>query len=254
MPRKKTTPEETMEQLEQPKKTPELPEAEAAFMPQTEAPDTPSEDAPVPEVAASQENAAEDDSVPEIISVELIQQDADEGVDYSLAADAADGSPVPDTLEQTDGNDEQTEAAPPASETEPAPENTPTEDGPAEADSTSKEPAAEAAPTPRRRTPARRKTAASEAQAAPAEAEKKSFWQLDFHELDRDLSPDERQEWNSIYASFRGRSAITGTVVGIDRHAINVRDRASGQMVRQEMYCAIVIPFRVRIVIPETER
>ena len=89
--------------------------------------------------------------------------------------------------------------------------------------------------------------------AAPATPAEKDFYHLDFHTLDRGLSPEQRQEWNSIYASYRGRSAMTGTIVGIDRHAINVRDRKTGEMVRHEMYCAIVIPFRVRILIPETE-
>ncbi|MEG2679827.1 MAG: hypothetical protein RR949_07770, partial [Oscillospiraceae bacterium] len=58
---------------------------------------------------------------------------------------------------------------------------------------------------------------------------------------------------NSIYASFRGRSALTGEIIGIDRHAISTRDKATGVVKRQEMYCAIVVPFRVRILIPETE-
>ncbi|MBR1842584.1 MAG: hypothetical protein IJ788_04845, partial [Oscillospiraceae bacterium] len=37
----------------------------------------------------------------------------------------------------------------------------------------------------------------------PAQSEHRSFYDLDFHELDRDLTPEQRQEWNSIYASFR---------------------------------------------------
>ena len=76
---------------------------------------------------------------------------------------------------------------------------------------------------------------------------------MDFNELDRGLTPEQRQEWNSIYASYRGRSVISGTVVGVDRHAISVWDRETEQQRRQEMYCAIVIPFRVRVLIPETE-
>lgn len=83
--------------------------------------------------------------------------------------------------------------------------------------------------------------------------DRRAFYQLDFHELDRGLTPEEQQEWNAIYASYRGRSVLTGTVVGIDLHAIRVRDRETGELRRQEMYCAIVIPFRVRVLIPETE-
>ena len=81
--------------------------------------------------------------------------------------------------------------------------------------------------------------------------ERRGFYQLDFNELDRDLSPEERQEWNSIYASYRSRSVLSGTVVGVDRHELSSRE--NNESVTKEMYCAIVIPFRVRILIPETE-
>lgn len=85
------------------------------------------------------------------------------------------------------------------------------------------------------------------------DGERRSFYDLDFHELDRDLTPEQRQEWNSIYASYRGRNAMSGTVVGVDQHRLRVRDRKSGEMTWKQLYCAIVIPFRVRILIPETE-
>lgn len=86
-----------------------------------------------------------------------------------------------------------------------------------------------------------------------AASERRNFYQLDFNELDRDLSPEERQEWNSIYASYRSRSVLSGSIVGIDRHELNSRGRESGETVTRQMYCAIVIPFRVRILIPEAE-
>ena len=95
--------------------------------------------------------------------------------------------------------------------------------------------------------------AAAESTQQESNSERKNFYQLDFNELDRDLSPEERQEWNSIYASYRSRSVLTGSIVGIDRHELNTRDRESGEAVTRQMYCAIVIPFRVRILIPEAE-
>ena len=67
------------------------------------------------------------------------------------------------------------------------------------------------------------------------------------------LVQDERQEWNSIYASYRGRSALTGTIIGIDPYSVRVRNPETGEMEKQTMYCAIVVPYRVRIVIPATE-
>lgn len=83
--------------------------------------------------------------------------------------------------------------------------------------------------------------------------ERRAFYSLDFNELDRGLSPEQRQEWNSIYASYRGHNAMSGTIVGVDRHRLRVRDRKTGEMTSQHLYCAIVIPFRVRVLIPETE-
>ena len=76
----------------------------------------------------------------------------------------------------------------------------------------------------------------------------RQFYALDFHELDRELKEDEREEWNSIYASYRGRSALSGKIIGVD-HLVN--HDGSGSV--QELYCATIIPHRVRIVIPSTE-
>lgn len=71
--------------------------------------------------------------------------------------------------------------------------------------------------------------------------------------LDRGLSPEERQEWNSIYASYRGRSAIAGTIIGVDPHSIYVWNPETERREKKTMYCAIVVPYRVRIVIPALE-
>ncbi len=88
---------------------------------------------------------------------------------------------------------------------------------------------------------------------APPQNDRQSFYGLNFNELDRDLTAEERQEWNSIYASYQGRSALTGTIIGVNPHSISVRNQETGQMERQTMYCAIVIPYRVRVVIPSSE-
>ncbi len=88
---------------------------------------------------------------------------------------------------------------------------------------------------------------------SPEEQARRAFYGLDFREIDRGLSPEQQQEWNSIYASYRGHSSISGTVVGIDRHTISVMDKVTGKRRKEEMFCAIVIPFRVRVIVPETE-
>lgn len=76
----------------------------------------------------------------------------------------------------------------------------------------------------------------------------RQFFSLNFNELDRDLKEDERAEWNAIYASFRSKSALSGKIIGVDRFT---NDMGNGNI--QDVYCAIVIPYRVRIVIPESE-
>lgn len=92
---------------------------------------------------------------------------------------------------------------------------------------------------------------------APAPTQSKSdrqnFYDLDFNALDRGLTAEERQEWNSIYASYRGRSALTGTIIGVDPLHISIRNKETGAMEKKTMYCAIVVPYRVRVVIPDTE-
>ena len=88
---------------------------------------------------------------------------------------------------------------------------------------------------------------------APEKSDRQAFFDLNFNELDRGLTAEERQEWNSIYASYRGRSALTGTIIGVDPLHISVRNKETGEMERKTMYCAIVVPYRVRVVIPDTE-
>jgi ribosomal protein S1 len=65
---------------------------------------------------------------------------------------------------------------------------------------------------------------------------------LNLNELDKNLSETERQEWNSIYASLRAGSLLTGKIVGTDMvsasHPVN---------------CLVVITYRVKVLIPETE-
>ena len=103
-------------------------------------------------------------------------------------------------------------------------------------------------------------TAISERQATASPAtpqspisERRAFFGQNFRELDRGLTPMEQQEWNSIYASYRGRSVMTGKIAGVDPVRLRMRDRDTGEMVWQRIWCATVIPYRVRILIPETE-
>jgi ribosomal protein S1 len=76
---------------------------------------------------------------------------------------------------------------------------------------------------------------------------------LNFNELDKDLSEQERNEWNSIYASYRARSALTGRVVGMDNVSMPVRNPDTDKPENQTVHCLVVIAYRVKVLIPETE-
>jgi ribosomal protein S1 len=75
------------------------------------------------------------------------------------------------------------------------------------------------------------------------------FKDLNLRALDKDLPAEEREEWNAIYASFRGESIIFGPVVGVDFHSFSSRDSKK----KHEYICLIVVKRRVKIIIPETE-
>lgn len=89
---------------------------------------------------------------------------------------------------------------------------------------------------------------------APEEkSERTLFYELDFNELDRGLSEEERKEWNSIYASFRGRSAITGTIIGVDLYARYLPRSEARMLENRRELCAVVVPYRIPILIRESE-
>ena len=50
-----------------------------------------------------------------------------------------------------------------------------------------------------------------------------SFYDVDYNEMDRDLSPEQLREWTSIYASYRSRTPLTGIVVGVVTHSEPMR-------------------------------
>ena len=83
--------------------------------------------------------------------------------------------------------------------------------------------------------------------------DKPTLLSLDLNKLDEDLSEEERNEWNAIYASYRSKSILTGRIMGIDTHSFTVRNRETRQTERRKMLCAVIINYRVKVLIPETE-
>ena len=53
--------------------------------------------------------------------------------------------------------------------------------------------------------------------------------------------------------SYRGRSALTGTIIGIDPYSVRVRNPETGEMEKQDHVLRHCGAYRVRIVIPATE-
>jgi ribosomal protein S1 len=78
-----------------------------------------------------------------------------------------------------------------------------------------------------------------------------NFYEADFRRLDRNLSDPEREEWNEIYASFRSKSILTGTVIGVDENVLPLRNPETKQIEMQTIYSLVIIGYRVKILIPE---
>lgn len=236
MAKKKTDPENTQPLV------PDEPEQELLPAPdKSEESITPEELNPT----AGQSAVSEDSTKPPVIDLpDAAPEDilpADDEIP-SMAAPENEIQPAAATEEKQQPETDAGGTPPPvqAEDTLPIPEDFPSDlpDEPRQALETQtlrSEPAENTAPPPRPR------------------SERQSFYELDFNELDRDLSDEEQQEWNSIYASYRGRSVMTGTVIGVDRHRISVKNAQTGMSEQKEMYCAIVVPYRVRIVIPSSE-
>ena len=70
-----------------------------------------------------------------------------------------------------------------------------------------------------------------------------SFNDLDLRELDKGLSPKEKEEWNDIYSSYRGSSILTKRVSGVD----------SIKYEGNSVSCLVSIDYRVKVLIPAGE-
>lgn len=79
------------------------------------------------------------------------------------------------------------------------------------------------------------------------------FDKLNLHELDRNLSEDEKAEWNAIYASYRAGSLLTGRVAGMDTTKLTVLNHETGENETREINCLIVISYRIKVLIPDTQ-
>ena len=185
MPRKKATPTEPL---------PDLPTkiTEAAV---ELAPD--SIEQPPPDILAGSAPPGEDLEISSVPSetdaeAEVVPTEASEDAEESSSDDA---DMTVDFVEDSTAQ----EVSPPEPETATEVEQAVVEEDPSP-------PAAEVSPAEDQEPPAPK----------PEMSDREKFFHLDFHKLDRNLSEEERREWNAIYASYRGGSPLSGTVIGVD--------------------------------------
>mgnify|MGYP003455710069 CR=1 FL=1 len=79
------------------------------------------------------------------------------------------------------------------------------------------------------------------------------FKELNLTQMDKNLTEKEREEWQAIYASYRGGSVLSGKAMGIEEHEISVVPEGKKRAVKESIRCLIVINYRVKVIIPETE-
>ncbi len=79
------------------------------------------------------------------------------------------------------------------------------------------------------------------------------FNKLDLTELDKNLSEEQKKEWNAIYASYRSSSLLTGRVAGMDVNTLTLKNPKTGKHEEVEINCLILIGYRVKVLIPEQE-
>lgn len=75
------------------------------------------------------------------------------------------------------------------------------------------------------------------------------FNELNLSELDKDLTPEERAEW----ASYRSGSVMRGEAAGVDYHEFEFIPEGKKRPVKRTIRCVIIIAYRVKIIIPESE-
>ena len=95
--------------------------------------------------------------------------------------------------------------------------------------------------------------APTEASATALAALSSGFYNTDFNETDRDLSPDQRREWTAIYASFRSKTPLTGEVIGVDAYTMPIADKETKTVAMKQVLCLVIMDYRVKVIIPQTE-
>ena len=67
------------------------------------------------------------------------------------------------------------------------------------------------------------------------------FNELNLAEMDKDLTAEERAEWQAIYASYRSGSVMRGEAAGVDYHEFEFVPEGKKRAVKQKYICMIII-------------
>ena len=75
------------------------------------------------------------------------------------------------------------------------------------------------------------------------------FNELNLAEMDKDLTAEERAEWQAIYASYRSGSVMRGEAAGVDYHEFEFVPEGKKRAVKQKLRCMIIISYRIKVII-----
>lgn len=75
----------------------------------------------------------------------------------------------------------------------------------------------------------------------------------DLNISDKKLSQEEKAEWNMIYASYKAGSLLTGRIIGVDKISVKFFNAETGKNEHKTVNCLVIIPYRVKVIIPDTE-
>ena len=131
----------------------------------------------------------------------------------------------------------------------PPTDETPQEGGPSPLEDVEESPAETVPPPELQQRPPEQEPTQEQIQAR----RRSEFYHLDFKELDRGLSPEQLQEWQAIYASYRAQSILTGEVIGVDTNTVPMKNPETGQMEDRTIRSLVIVSYRVKVMIPETE-
>ena len=84
------------------------------------------------------------------------------------------------------------------------------------------------------------------------------FNTTEFQEIDANLPPEQKEEWDAIYASFESGSILHGTIIGIERielpDGVEVEDNDAGEQDAENasnyLTCLVIMKCCAKVLLP----